>query len=104
MPKHGPNYSQSPPIVTQEGDQDSSAYEAEKVLNTCFTRNQQGWEYLVKWLGYSDVNNMWVKCLEMTTSTEAIGEYHNNHTHASKPADIKVWLKQHNAHPNKGTS
>jgi hypothetical protein len=38
-PEHGPNHSQPPPIMTQEEDEDSSAYEVKKMLDACPTRN-----------------------------------------------------------------
>jgi hypothetical protein len=38
-PEHGPNHLQPPPIVTQEGDKDGSAYEVKKVLDARPTRN-----------------------------------------------------------------
>jgi hypothetical protein len=103
-PEHGPNHSQPPPIVTQEGDEDGNTYEVKKVLDARSTRNRQGWEYLVKWLGYGDVDNMWVKRSEMTTSAEAVGNHHHNHPQAPKPTDIDTWLKKYDAHPGKDAS
>jgi hypothetical protein len=69
-------------VVVQEGDKGDDAYKIEQVLDAQPTRNQRGWEYLVKWLGYGDVKNMWLKRLDMTTSTEAVGKYHAAHPNA----------------------
>jgi hypothetical protein len=95
---------QLPPLVTQEGDEDSSTYEVEKVLDARPTRNRQGWEYLVKWLGYGDVDNMWVKCLEMTTSAEAVSKYHDSHPQAPKSTNIDIWLRRYDPHPGEDVS
>jgi hypothetical protein len=56
----------------------------------------QRMEYLVKWLGYSDVENMWLKHLDMTISAEAVGKYHTTHLKAPQPPDLNTWLKQNN--------
>jgi hypothetical protein len=98
-PEHGPSHTQPPPVVTQEGDEGSNTYEVEQVLNARPTRNRRGWKYLVKWLGYGDVENMWLKRSDMTTSAEAVGKYHAAHSTAPHPSDLKTWLEQHNAHP-----
>ena len=33
------------------------------------------WEYLVKWKGYGDYENQWVRAVDMGNAQEAISEY-----------------------------
>jgi hypothetical protein len=99
MLEHGPSHTQPPPVIVQEGDEGDDAYKIEQVLNARPTRNRCGWEYLVKWLGYGDVENMWLKRSDMTTSAEAVGEYHAAHPNAPQPLDLDAWLGRNNAHP-----
>jgi hypothetical protein len=93
----------TPPVVVQEGDEGDNAYKIEQVLDARPTRNRRGWEYLVKWLGYGDVENMWLKRSDMTTSAEAVGEYYTAHPNAPQPLDLDAWLGRNNAHPGVDT-
>jgi hypothetical protein len=98
-PKHGPSHTQPPPVVTQEGDDGNDTYEIKQVLDTQPTKNQRRWKYLVKWLGYGDVENMWLKQSDMMTSAEVVGKYHAAHSKAPQPPNLNAWLGRNNAHP-----
>ena len=61
MPNDPRTPSPPPPIITENNTEE---YEVEKILSH---RNRRGRaEYLVKWLGYPDTENSWVKASELS--------------------------------------
>jgi hypothetical protein len=56
-PAHGPSILEPPPDVTNIKDNANDRFEVEAILNGWPTRNKHGFQYLVKWLGYSNIKN-----------------------------------------------
>ena len=69
MPNDPRTPSPPPPIISENTTED---YEVEKILSH---RNRRGRaEYLVKWLGYPDTENSWVKASELS-APDLLQEY-----------------------------
>jgi hypothetical protein len=66
------------------------------ILNGWPTRNKRSFQYLVKWLGYSNIKNQWLPQSALDSAWEAITEYHTVNNAAPKPANYAKWLKAHN--------
>jgi hypothetical protein len=67
------------------------------------TRNKRGFQYLVKWLGYSDIENQWLAQSALDSAWEAITEYHTANSAAPKPANYAKWLKARNDQAPEGS-
>jgi hypothetical protein len=75
-PKHGPNYTQPPPIIV---DSEDKHYEVETVLNVRTTPNQCDMQYLVKWKGYPNSENFWVSTTGMKHIMALVEDFHHQH-------------------------
>ena len=53
---HGPNYQHPPPDLVNNEEE----YEVEKILDSRLFSRRKRLQYLVKWAGYPDAENMWV--------------------------------------------
>ena len=53
---HGPNYQRPPPNLVDNKEE----YEVEKILDSWLFGRCKQLQYLVKWVGYADLDNMWV--------------------------------------------
>ena len=53
---HGPNYQHPPPDLVDNEEE----YEVKKILDSWLFGRRKGLQYLVKWKGYPDLDNMWV--------------------------------------------
>ena len=53
---HGPNYQRPPPDLVDNEEE----YEVEKILDSRLFGRRKRLQYLVKWAGYPDAENMWV--------------------------------------------
>ena len=53
---HGTNYQRPPPDLVDNAEE----YEVEKILDSWLFGRRQRLQYLVKWKGYPDSDNMWV--------------------------------------------
>ena len=53
---HGPNYQRPPPDLVDNEEE----YEVEAILDSQLFRQHKRLQYLVKWKGYPDSDNMWV--------------------------------------------
>ena len=54
---HGANYQRPPPNLVDNAEE----YEVEKILDSRLFSRRQRLQYLVKWKGYPDSDNMWVE-------------------------------------------
>jgi transposase InsO family protein len=93
---YGPNFPEPPPDVTNIEDNANNRFEVEAILNGRPTRNKRGFQYLVKWLGYSGIENQWLPQSALNSAWEAITEYHNANNAAPKPTNYTKWLKARN--------
>ena len=84
-PEHGPNFPEPPPELID----DEEEYPIEIILDGRPTRNKRGFEYLVKWEGYSDAHNMWKPSSELKNAQELIAEYHQRHPNALRPKNLQ---------------
>ena len=53
---HGANYQRPPPNLVDNAEE----YEVEKILDSQLFSRRRRLQYLVKWKGYPDLDNMWV--------------------------------------------
>ena len=53
---HGANYQRPPPDLVDNAEE----YEVEKILDSQLFSRRRRLQYLVKWKGYPDLDNMWV--------------------------------------------
>src|SRR5215510_11225002 len=76
---HGPSHAEPPPELI-EGQEE---YEIEGIINH---KTQDGliW-YLVKWKGYNDTQNQWLKEEELKNATEYLEEYKATHDNVLLP-------------------
>jgi hypothetical protein len=73
---HGPNFAQPPPEIIggEEGH-----YEIEEILQEHPTRNRKSTQYLVKWKGYLDSENLWLPAKELTHAKDALRKFKSKH-------------------------
>jgi hypothetical protein len=60
IPQHDnpqPQLLEPPPDVTNIENDADNQFEVEAILDGRPTHNKRGFQYLVKWLGYSDIKN-----------------------------------------------
>src|SRR5712675_3250206 len=76
--EHGRNFEEPPPELI-EGEEE---YEVEEIRDKRKRRNKT--EHLIKWKGYSEVENTWVRA-EDIHDPELLAQYHQR-----RPATIRV--------------
>ncbi len=68
---HGPNYSRPPPDLIK-GEEE---YEVERIINHRRTGRARTLQYLVKWIGYPEVDNTWEPA-DQVHAPQLINTYH----------------------------
>ena len=77
---HGPNFTWPPPELI-DGD---AHYEVKKVLDSWFFCN---WlQYLIKWVGYPDSENLWLATSELSSALDLVSSFHLSHPTAALPS------------------
>ena len=66
-------YQPPPPPIVREDEQ--LLYEVEKIIDVKY-KNNKPYKYLVKWRGYSDIENSWEPIENLFESMDAINEFH----------------------------
>lgn len=74
--EHGPNFLRPPPDIIN----DEEEYEVEQILESRFIRKRI--QYLVKWKGYPDSNNLWLPKSLLRNAKELITQFHQEHPNA----------------------
>src|SRR5713226_4153273 len=77
---HGPNFTQPPPELI-DGD---AHYEVKQILDSHFFWNQL--QYLVKWVGYPDSENLWLAASELSSAPDLVSSFHSSHPTAASPS------------------
>src|SRR5713101_7336623 len=77
---HGPNFTRPPPELI-DGD---AHYEVEEILDSRFFRNRL--QYLVKWVGYPDSENLWLAASELSSAPDLVSSFHLSHPTAASPS------------------
>jgi hypothetical protein len=73
--EHGPNFEcPAPDLVDRE-----QVYEVKQIFNVQQFGKKKKWQYLVKWKGCPDLENMWEPIANLKGSEEYIEEFHANH-------------------------
>jgi hypothetical protein len=73
---HGPNFARPPPEIIggEEGH-----YKIEEILQERLTRNKKSTQYLVKWKGYPDSENLWLPAKELTHTKDILCKFKSKH-------------------------
>src|SRR5258707_5197385 len=71
---HGPNYSRPPPDLIK-GEEE---YEVERIINHRRTGRARTLQYLVKWIGYPEVDNTWEPA-DQIHAPQLIKAYHRQY-------------------------
>jgi hypothetical protein len=71
---HGPNFSR-PPLELIDGEEE---YQVERIMGHRKTGQGKKLQYLVKWIGYPDSDNMW-EPVEQIHAPDLIKSYHKQH-------------------------
>src|SRR5713226_3249477 len=77
---HGPNFTW-PPLELINGD---AHYEVKKVLDLQFFCNRL--QYLIKWVGYPDSENLWLATSELSSAPDLVSSFHLSHPTAALPS------------------
>src|SRR5258708_39165432 len=80
---HGPNYSRPPPDLI-EGEEE---YEVERIINHRCTGRARTLQYLVKWIGYLEVDNTWEPADQVHTP-QLTNAYHQQHPLEDKKGQV----------------
>jgi hypothetical protein len=94
-PAHGPNFTEPPPDVTNTENAADGHYEIDAILDGRPTSNNRGFQYLAKWLGYSDAENQWLTQSKLSDAWEAVAEYHTANPTAPMPSNYQRWIDKH---------
>jgi hypothetical protein len=103
MLAHGPNFLEPPPDVTNIKDDANDWFEVEALLDGRPMRNKHSFQYLVKWVSYSNIENQWLPQSALDSAWEAITEYHTTNNAAPKPANYAKWIKARNNQAPEGS-
>lgn len=76
--EHGPNFLRPPPDIIDNEEE----WEVEKILESRVTRKHI--QYLVKWKGYPDSDNLWLPKTHLTNAKKLIADFHRLHPQAAK--------------------
>ena len=81
---HGPNYQRPPPNLVDNEEE----YEVEKILDSWLFGRRKRLQYLVKWAGYPESENMWVD-KDDVFAEDKVREFKNSHP------DARTHIRQH---------
>lgn len=85
---HGPNYERPPPDLV-EGEEE---FEIEEIIKFS-PRRYNSPQYFVKWKGYPESENSWVKVQDMGNAQELMEAFHKEHPELEKPTVAIMLLK-----------
>jgi len=71
MTAHRPNFSRPPPDLIG----DEVEYKVEQIRNHCYSGRNRVLQYLIKWKGYPESDNMWELALDVHAS-DLVRNYH----------------------------
>ena len=79
---HGPNYPHPPPLVIDDHEE----YEVERILDARMRHRKM--QYLVKWKGYPDVDNLWISVDSCQNAQEELDDFYKRFPSKPRPTSL----------------